>query len=213
MPALDPTDPTVAAFHRAYYDSEVWKDGTTWLGVPAQKCPLDLWIYQELLHRLRPDLVIETGTYNGGSAMFLASVCDLLDRGRVVSIDIAPQAGLPSHPRIEFVTSSSTAPGIVDRMTREAAAAETVLVILDSDHSFAHVRDELVAYAPMVTPGSYLVVEDSNVNGFPVLPDFGPGPMEAIDGFLPDHPEYEVDADCERFGVTFNPRGFLRRRA
>jgi cephalosporin hydroxylase len=212
VPALDPTDPTVAAFHRAYYDSEVWKDGTTWLGVPAQKCPLDLWVYQELLHRLRPDLIVETGTYNGGSALFLASVCDLLDRGRVVSIDIAPQPALPSHSRIEFVTSSSTAPEIVERMAGEATAAGTVLVILDSDHSFAHVRDELVAYAPMVTPGSYLVVEDSNVNGFPVLPDFGPGPMEAIDDFLPLHPEYEIDPWCERFGVTFNPRGFLRRR-
>ena len=86
------------------------------------------------------------------------------------------------------------------------------MVLLDSDHSYAHVRDELAAYHAMVTPGSYLVVEDSNVNGNPVLPEFGPGPMEAIDEFLPDHPEYEIDNRCERFMVTFNPRGFLRRK-
>jgi cephalosporin hydroxylase len=209
---MTPGDDIVTPFHQAYYDGEVWRDDTAWLGVPTQKCPLDLWIYQELVYELRPDLIIETGTYSGGSAMYLASICDLLGQGRIVSVDIAPQDPLPSHPRIEFVTSSSTAPEIVERMRGEASAAGTVLVLLDSDHSYAHVRDELVAYHSMVTPGSYLVVEDSNVNGNPVLPDFGPGPMEAIDEFLPQHPEFEIDVRCERFLLTFNPRGFLRRR-
>lgn len=202
----------VTQFHKQYYDSEVWRDDTAWFGVPTQKCPLDLWIYQELLYELRPDLIIETGTYSGGSAMYLASLCDLLGNGRIVSVDIAPQDPLPEHPRIEFVTSSSTDPAIVERLRGEAAASSTVMVLLDSDHSYAHVRDELAAYHSMVTPGSYLIVEDSNVNGNPVLPDFGPGPMEAIDEFLPAHPEFEVDEHCERFMVTFNPRGFLRRR-
>lgn len=201
----------VDEFHRRYYDGEVWRDDTAWLGVPTQKCPLDLWIYQELLYELRPDLIIETGTYNGGSALYLGSMCDLIGTGRVVSIDIAPQQPLPSHPRVEFLTSSSTAPEIVERMRREAAEAERVFVILDSDHSYAHVRDELEAYHSMVTPGSYLVVEDTNVNGFPVLPDFGPGPMEALDEFLPQHPEFRIDERCERFMLTFNPRGFLRK--
>ena len=91
--------------------------------MPTQKCPLDLWVYQELLYELRPDLIIETGTYSGGSAMYLASVCDLLDHGRIVSVDIAPQHPLPSHPRIEFVTASSTDASIVDRLRGEAAAA------------------------------------------------------------------------------------------
>jgi cephalosporin hydroxylase len=202
----------VTAFHKQYYDSEVWRDDTAWLGVPTQKCPLDLWIYQELVFGLRPDLIIETGTYSGGSAMFLASLFDLLGTGRIVSVDIAPQAPLPVHPRIEFVTSSSTDPLIVDRLRAEASDAGTVMVLLDSDHSYGHVRDELFAYHSMVTPGSYLIVEDSNVNGHPVLPDFGPGPMEAIDEFLPAHPEFEIDSHCERFMVTFNPRGFLRRK-
>jgi cephalosporin hydroxylase len=201
----------IAEFHRTYYDSEVWKDHTAWMGVPTQKLPLDLWVYQELLYELRPDLIIETGTYSGGSAMYLASICDLLGHGRIVSVDIAPQNPLPEHPRIEFVTSSSTDPAIVERLRGEAAAERTVIVLLDSDHSYAHVRDELAAYHSVVTPGSYLVVEDSNINGHPVLPEFGPGPMEAIDEFLPQHPEFEIDEHCERFLVTFNPRGFLRR--
>jgi cephalosporin hydroxylase len=143
--------------------------------------------------------------------MYLASICDLLDRGRIVSVDVAPQTPLPTHPRIEFVTSSSTEPAIVERLRAEAGECQTVMVLLDSDHSYEHVRDELVSYHGMVTPGSYLVVEDSNVNGHPVLDDFGPGPMEAIDEFLPEHPEFEIDARCERFMLTFNPRGFLRR--
>jgi cephalosporin hydroxylase len=204
-------DPVIDEFHRRYYDGKVWFHDTAWLGVPTQKCPLDLWVYQQMLYELRPDLIIETGTYNGGSAMFLGSMCDLVGSGRVVSIDIAPQEPLPSHPRVEFVTSSSTAPEIVERMAAEAAAASTVLVILDSDHSYGHVRDELEAYHPMVTSGSYLVVEDTNVNGHPVLPEFGPGPMEAVDEFLPSHPEFSIDERCERFMLTFNPRGFLRK--
>ena len=174
--------------------------------MPTQKCPLDLWIYQELLYELRPDLIIETGTYSGGSAMYLASICDLLDHGRIVSVDIAPQDPLPSSPahRVRDRRRAPT-PSIVERLRGEAAAAATVMVLLDSDHSYAHVRDELVAYHAMVTPGSYLVVEDSNVNGNPVLPEFGPGPMEAIDEFLPDHPEFDDRRPLRAFHGDLQP--------
>jgi cephalosporin hydroxylase len=86
------------------------------------------------------------------------------------------------------------------------------MVILDSDHAMAHVRAELELYAPMVTAGCYLIVEDTNVNGHPVYPLHGPGPMEALGEFLPRHPEFEVDAECEKFMLTFNPRGYLLRR-
>ena len=157
--------------------------------MPTQKCPLDLWIYQELLYELRPDLIIETGTYSGGSAMYLASICDLFGQGRIVSVDIAPQDPLPSSSahRVRHLVEHGTRRSSSVCAARPTAAA-TVIVLLDSDHSYAHVRDELAAYHPMVTPGSYLVVEDSNVNGNPVLPEFGPGPMEAIDEFLPRAP-------------------------
>ena len=87
-----------------------------------------------------------------------------------------------------------------------------MLAILDSDHSYAHVRDELAIYGELVSPGSYLIVEDSNINGHPVYPEFGPGPMEAIDEFLAGGAPFDVDASREKFFVTFNPRGFLRKR-
>ncbi len=85
------------------------------------------------------------------------------------------------------------------------------MIILDSDHSRENVTRELVAYSPLVTQGSYLIVEDTNVNGHPVLPDFGAGPMEAVEAFLAAHPTFEVDERREKFLMTFNPRGFLRR--
>jgi cephalosporin hydroxylase len=199
-----------ALFHRMYYGSpdRTW-DNTTWLGTPMLKCPLDLWVYQELLCRVRPDVILETGTNQGGSAHYLASICDLLGNGRVVTVDISSEWERPEHPRITYLQGSSTAPEVLDEMV--AAASGTVMVILDSDHSAAHVLDELIAYCPLVTPGSYLIVEDTNVNGHPAAPGWGPGPMEALERFLPSHPEFTSDADCEKLFLTFNPRGYLRR--
>lgn len=200
------------AFHRLYYGTAVWKD-TYWLGVRTQKCPLDLWVYQEILHETRPDLILETGTAHGGSALYLASVCDLLGRGEVVTVDISPVEGRPQHDRITYLTGSSTADEVVGEAERLATDHERVLVILDSDHSRDHVLDELRIYSRLVSPGSYLVVEDSNVNGHPVLVEHGPGPMEALEEFLAESDEFEVDAAREKFFLTFNPRGYLRKQA
>lgn len=200
------------AFHRLYYDTAVWKD-TYWLGVRAQKCPLDLWIYQEILHEQRPDLIIETGTAHGGSALYLASVCDLLGRGEIVTVDIHPVDGRPQHDRITYLTGSSTAEEIASELRNMASERERVLVILDSDHARDHVLDELRLYSPLVSPGGYLIVEDTNVNGHPAMPEHGPGPMEAVEAFLAETDEFEVDATREKFFLTFNPRGFLRKNA
>jgi len=99
----------VVAFHRLYYErpEQTWKN-TTWLGVPIFKCPLDMWIYQEIVVETRPEVIVETGMYRGGSALFLANVCDVLDHGRVVTIDIKPEP-VPEHPRITYLHGSSTA--------------------------------------------------------------------------------------------------------
>jgi len=199
-------------FHLEYYRSAVWQD-TYWLGTPVLKCPLDLWVYQELLTELQPDLIVETGTRFGGSALFLGSICESIGKGRVVSIDIEDLPGRPQHDRVEYLLGSSTASDIVARVAAESATAERVLVILDSLHSRAHVLAEMNAYAPFVSPGSYLIVEDTNVNGHPVLPGFGPGPMEAVDDFLRDQPGFVIDSSREKFMMTFSPRGYLRRVA
>jgi cephalosporin hydroxylase len=84
-------------------------------------------------------------------------------------------------------------------------------VILDSNHTEEHVLGELDGYSAFVTPGSYMIVEDTHLNGHPVSPGFGPGPMEAVEKWLPAHPEFRVDPDCEKFFMTWNPRGYLQR--
>ena len=202
----------VARFHRLYYDNypRTWEN-TYFLGVPTLKCPLDLWVYQEMLWELRPDVIVECGTASGGSAYYLATVLDLVGKGRVVTIDIEERPGRPSHARVEYVAGSSTDPAVIEHVRGRIEGAGTVMVILDSDHSCAHVARELELYAPMVTVGGYLVVEDTNVNGHPVSPDFGPGPWEAVDDFLERTVDFVVDTSREKFFMTFNPRGFLRR--
>ena len=203
----------VAAFHRLYYDSAetTWKQ-TWWLGHPTQKCPLDLWMYQQILVETRPDLIVECGTYLGGSTRFLATVCDELDSGRIVSIDVLDRPGRPLHRRIGYLLGSSTDEGVVEQVRRRARKAKRVMAILDSDHARDHVLRELELYGPLVTPGCYVVVEDTNVNGHPVSPEFGPGPREAVDEFLRRNDDFEVDRERERLLMTFNPSGYLRRR-
>jgi cephalosporin hydroxylase len=202
----------VRPFHRLFYESgtRTWSN-TRWLGVPAQKCPFDLWVYQELLHELRPAVIVECGTADGGSALFLASICDLLGKGEIVSIDIR-ELERPAHDRITYLTGSSTAPEIVQAVRERLKGHSPVLVLLDSNHERDHVLAELRLYGPLVTPGSYVVVEDSNVNGHPVLPEFGPGPGEAIDAFFAESNEFEIDESREKYFLTFNPRGYLRKR-
>lgn len=202
----------VDRFHRLYYESpeQTWKN-TSWLGVPILKNPLDLWIYQEILYEIRPDLIIECGTFRGGSALFLASLCDLLGQGRILTIDIQDFPNRPQHPRITYVLGLTTAAETVERIRAEHQAGDTVMVILDSDHHRDHVLAEMEAYCDLVSPGSYLLIEDGNVNGNPVYPEFGPGPLEAVERFLPGHSEFVVDRSREKFYVTFNPRGYLRR--
>jgi cephalosporin hydroxylase len=201
------------AFHRLYYyrADRTWTQ-TSWMGVPTRKLPLDVWIYQEIVAELRPSLIVETGTRFGGSALFLAHLCDLLGHGSVVTIDIDADAQ-PEHPRVTYLAGSSTSPTIVDRVRELLPDEGHVLVILDSDHRKHHVAAEIAAYADMVTVGSYLIVEDSNAGGNPVhneeVPDAGP--MGAIRDFLAADSRFAPDRAREKFFFTFNPSGYLRR--
>ena len=206
----------VDAFHRVYYESaERTLYNIQWLGVDAQKYPTDLWVYQEIIFELRPDFIVETGTYWGGSALFLASICDLIGHGQVITIDVRPIAEspttCPAHPRITYVEGSSIAPHVVEQVRSAIGDAATVMVILDSDHGSEHVVNELKVWADVVTDGSYLIVEDSNVNGHPVYPEFGPGPMEAMELFLTTNADFAPDRSREKFLLTANPKGFLKK--
>jgi cephalosporin hydroxylase len=204
----------VDGFHRLYYEAGeaggTWKD-TRWLGVPIWKCPLDLWIYQELIHELAPDLVVETGTAYGGSGLYLAMLCEAEGRGEVVSVDIGEWPDRPLHQRLTYLTGSSTDRALVERVAERARGLGSVLVALDSDHSYEHVLAELRAYSPIVTPGSYLIVEDTNINAHPVYEDFGPGPMEAVQDFLKEHDDFAADPAREKFLLSFNPHGWLKK--
>jgi cephalosporin hydroxylase len=197
----------VDEYHRLYYP--FFRD-TTWLGVIARKCPFDLFVYQELIFELRPDLVIECGTADGGSAVFLASICELAGHGEVVTIDLRG-GDLPKCPRVSYLQGDTRSVGVLSRLDSFVQGKESVMVILDDDHTRDHVLAELRTYQRFVTPGSYLIVEDTNVNNHPVLPDFGPGPMEAVEAFLRESSEFSVDRSREKFFLSFNPNGFLRK--
>jgi cephalosporin hydroxylase len=205
-------DATLRNFHIFYYNAQgaTWSN-TSWLGVPAEKTPQDMWVYQEIMYETRPDVLIEAGTADGGSAYYFATMFDLLGRGRVITVDIADSPKRPKHNRIAYILGSSTAPETLLRVKSMIAPGERVMVSLDSDHSKAHVANELKIYSELVTPGCYLVVEDTNVNGHPVYAEFGPGPMEALRDFLKVDSRYQIDHSREKFGVTFFPDGWLRR--
>ena len=205
----------VTKFNQYYYLSGVW-EGATFLGVTSLQNPCDNWVLQEMITQLKPDLIIETGTYKGGTTLFYAMILEQVNPdGRIVSIDIEPDVAKASQYEVfrrmvEVVTSDSVAPELIAKL-RERARGRMVLVILDSLHTKAHVAKELEAYAPLVSVGSYIVVADTNVNGHPVIPKFGPGPYEAVSDFLARHPEFEADRLQERFHLTFYPNGFLKR--
>lgn len=202
----------IKEFNRVYYNSMVWGNGRTrWLGIPILKSPTDVWIYQEILYDLKPDVIVETGTFNGGSALFFASIFDLIGNGEIITVDIEDREGRPRHKRISYLLGSSVAQDVLDDIEKRISKKQKVMVVLDSDHSKNHVLNELRLYNKFVTPNNYLIVEDSNVNGHPVKPDFGPGPMEAIEEFLKESEDFTVDNDKEKYLLTFNPKGYLRK--
>jgi cephalosporin hydroxylase len=185
-----------------------------WLGRRVWQSVLDLWTIQEAISELRPALLIETGTHRGGSALFYAQLLDALDEGRVITVDVERLHDL-DHPRIMALTGSSTAREILEQVESAARdAAGPVMVILDSDHSEAHVRRELEAYGPLVTPGSLLLAQDGIIDELFMFRAGRPGPLPAIRAFLRAHPEFVADERLNgRFLASQHPSGWLRRRA
>jgi cephalosporin hydroxylase len=211
----DGAERIVRDFHDLYCHSRdrTWAN-TRWFGVPVIKCPFDLWAYQELLFQLKPDVILETGTHMGGSAYFMASMCDMIGRGRIITVDIGDAPDRPTHPRINYMIGSSTDPEMVTHVNEAIAegGGETVMVVLDSNHHRDHVMEEMRLYSPLVSPGSYMIVEDTNINSWRPEDRRRPGPLEAVHDFLAQDDRFEIDRSWEKFFVTFNPSGFLRRR-
>lgn len=202
-----PDQKVIDAFHSLWYPrQQCW-----WMGTEMQKCPLDLFMYQEIIYECHPDLIIECGTWRGGSALYLAHLCDILQHGMVLTIDINRWIGFPVHPRIVYLTGSSTDKGVFGQAQTFTGGFRNVMAILDSDHTKEHVLKELELYSGLVTPRQYLIVEDTNIHGHPVRGDLSAGPYEAIEAWLPKQEEFVRDRNCERFLMTFNPGGYLRR--
>lgn len=202
----------INSFHNLFYLSGAsWYNKTKWFGVNILKCPFDLWVYQEIVTEVKPDLIIETGTYFGGTTLFLANICDLLGHGEILSIDIHHPKNLPKHKRITYLKGSSVDGEIHRKIKAFAKGKKKILVILDSEHKEAHVSKEIEFFHKIVTPGSYLIVEDSNINGHPTDPGYGPGPHEAIEKFIRRNKNFKIDKSREYLMLTFNPDGFLKK--
>jgi cephalosporin hydroxylase len=195
-------------FHQEFYHTQF---NTLWLGIPAMKNPLDFWVYQQIIYEIKPDIIIECGTAYGGSALFFANICDLINHGKVITIDIEEIKRRPEHNRIIYLHGSSTSDDILNKVKSLINKCDKVLVILDSDHHKQHVLNELILYSKLVSKGSYIVVEDTNINGHPVLPNYGDGPMEAVNEFLKNNTDFFIDKSREKYLLTFYPNGWLKK--
>ena len=206
----------VDSFHK-YYEKQKLRQNTKWLGIPCWKLPFDAFIIQDIIYETKPDYIIETGTAFGGSSLFYASLCDLMDHGSVVTIDIElkhdnykSDVKKSVKDRIKYIGGGSTNELVFQEIFRIVDNSKN-LVILDSWHSYDHVRKELEIYSKLVPVGSYLIVEDTHVSGHPIEWEWGKGPFEAVEDFLKENDNFEIDYDREVYSMTFNPSGYLRR--
>ena len=190
--------------HRIMNDS-------TYFGVKTWKSPIDFWIYLELIYELKPDVILEIGNHSGGSTLALAHICDSLDHGRIIGLDISHAsiaASVRAHRRIRLIEGDACAN--FNRVSKLIKPDEHVLVIEDSSHTFDNTLAVLDTFSPLVKPGGYFIVEDGichhGLNGGP-----SPGPYEAAEAFVSRSPSFVIDRSREAFLITWNPKGYLRR--
>jgi cephalosporin hydroxylase len=208
---------------KAMWNAELWKQ-VRWLGVPVLQWPTDLILMQELISEQRPRVIIETGLYLGGTAVYYASLLELLGiDGRVLSIDIQihPEArrnveASRFHERIAMIEGDSKSASVHAELARRVGAESSVLVCLDSDHSYAHTLGELRAFARYVPVGGYLVLFDTICEDLADTPRGDSAwthdsPMRALREFLKENPSFSTDSRFEKYLVGFAPQGFLKR--
>ncbi|QUD87230.1 cephalosporin hydroxylase family protein [Phenylobacterium montanum] len=202
----------------------------SWMGRPIIQLPDDMVRIQEVIYAIKPDVIIETGVAHGGSLIFYASLCKAMGKGRIVGIDIEirphNRKAIEAHEMSSLITlieGSSVDAATVEQVAAQVKPGETTLVLLDSNHTKAHVLAELEAYGPMVTKGSYIVATDgimAQVVGAPrSAPDWAwNNPIGAVEAFLPAHPEFVLEEPAFPFNegvvqdrVTYWPSAYLKR--
>ena len=180
------------------------------------QCPFDLQIYQELIFTSKPEFILQTGICGGGSIVYFSSVLDLMGASndvKVIGVDIelSKEAKKIKNDRVILFEGSSTSDEVVSKI-KNYIQGKKGIVILDSDHSETHVLNELSIYKDFVLKGCYLVVEDTNLNGNPVHPNFGPGPYEAVKKFLHENKDFRQDNKLwKRNLFSFHQYGWLVR--
>jgi cephalosporin hydroxylase len=184
---------------------------STYFGIPCLRSPMDFWIYQEIIFTLKPDVIVEIGNHYGGSALSMAHLCDHLDNGQVIAVDIDHSRVVQiakEHPRISFITGDACE--VFDEVAEKCSKAASVMVIEDSSHEYQNTLNVLIKYSQLVTVGSYLIVEDSICHhGLNIGPN--PGPYEAISDFMIKNKHFHPDRKKEGFLITWNPKGYLKR--
>lgn len=202
----------------------------SWFGVPVIQLPEDMIRYQEVVCAVKPDVIVETGIAHGGSLVYSATLCKMLGKGRVIGVDIEirphNRKRLEEHPLIDMITmfeGSSVDPDIVGKVRSQIAPGETVMVVLDSNHTYAHVAAELEAYAPMVTPGSYIVATDGIMRDLADTPRGDSGwttdnPAQAAHDFVARNPDFVIEQPAWAFNestlsknITHWPDAWIRR--
>ena len=198
-----------------YFHNKSFLKSITWMGIPVRKSIFDLWVYQEILFENKPDLIIEIGSLYGGSTLYLAQLLEMIGNGNVISIDLNHENFQAQHHRIETIEGDCSEESVIKQI-KSKIQNKTVMVVHDGDHSEESVIRDLSLYAPFVTKGQYLIVEDGIYDLFnPKKVSIKPnqrGPLKAIRKFIAGHSnEFIVDKEREKFNLTTNPWGYLRK--
>jgi len=197
-----------------YHHEKIVFDKVSWMGVPIWKNVLDAWIYQELIYKVKPDVIVEIGSLMGGGTLYFANLLDIIGKGEVISVDINRTNYNVKHKRIIEITGDSASPEVIKSVT-DLCKGKSVFINHDGDHSTNHVLMDLQNYSSLVTPGSYFVVEDSlaDFTSGVMRPSIKDGPTMAILEFLETNHDFDIDKECERYLLTANPMGYLKRIA
>ncbi|HCY14482.1 MAG: hypothetical protein A2Z93_08530 [Curvibacter sp. GWA2_64_110] len=208
---------TLGEYLHWYFTDKSFLHSIDWMGIPTRKLVTDVWVYQEIIFETKPDLIIEIGSLCGGSTLFFAQMLELIGNGEVLSIDISHDYFMANHPKIRKITADCSDRAVVEQV-KDLSKGKRVMVIHDGDHTAEAVERDLKLYAPLVTPGMYLIIEDGVVDLLNPRSKTGEayssgGPLKAARNFLREMgSQFELDMRRERFILTTNPKGYLRRK-